>query len=587
MSTSWDWKTNISEKAINKTVALGTSNYVPKVQSGALFQGQPDDPQIYLYGGVTPDVNTSFTDYQAPTTNQYTLWGFNTDSYGWTQYDVMIHVPGRPSWGAFAEVPEHGLAFYLNGLVTNMSSAATETANISASDMGGMVVLDLQNHTATNRSTDTVADSPRVRGGMVVIPQIGKMGVLVSLGGATGIGQSLHPVSMNQVNIFDIETVITTSSSSESSSDSSGWYRQTITGEAPSPRVDFCVVVVAAPDNSSFNIYMYGGKNTTSLFLAGQDEYFDDIWVLSIPSFTWTKVYQGVLPRFGHTCHVVGNRQMITVGGINGTTSHGTNASGTESASATTDSCDWEWMGVAILDLTSMAWGSVFDRDKPRYQVSALISAVVGGGPDGGATRLLPDDGWTSAAVANLFTGSSSLSAPYAPPSPNAAGPDEADDDKDNRNVGAIVGGAVGGGGGFLVVLAALGLWWNRRRKKKKRKRERRDIAEGAAELGEQKEDNPQTTTISPGTGTDSYLVPLTPLSELGGSPVISELPANQIAVELADRHGYDRDSWRPGEREEITLHKRYDKDGSEGDWNEREEEGGQQQAGMESGLDK
>ncbi len=76
MRTSWDWKTNVSEQVINKTVALGTSNYVPRVQSGALFHGgsgAPDDPQIYLYGGVTPDVNTSFENFQAPTTNQYTL----------------------------------------------------------------------------------------------------------------------------------------------------------------------------------------------------------------------------------------------------------------------------------------------------------------------------------------------------------------------------------------------------------------------------------------------------------------------------------------------------------------------------------
>lgn len=74
MSTSWDWKTNISEKAINKTVASGTSNYVPRVQSGVLYHGMPDDDQVYLYGGVTPDINTSFTDWQAPTTNQYTLY---------------------------------------------------------------------------------------------------------------------------------------------------------------------------------------------------------------------------------------------------------------------------------------------------------------------------------------------------------------------------------------------------------------------------------------------------------------------------------------------------------------------------------
>lgn len=74
-------------------------------------------------------------------------WGFNTDSYQWTQYDVMLDVPQRPSWGAFVEAPEHGLAFYLNGLVTNMSSAATAEANTAAADLGGMVVLDLQNHT--------------------------------------------------------------------------------------------------------------------------------------------------------------------------------------------------------------------------------------------------------------------------------------------------------------------------------------------------------------------------------------------------------------------------------------------------------
>ncbi len=64
----------------------------------------------------------------------------------------MLDVPQRPSWGAFVEAPEHGLAFYLNGLVTNMSSAATAEANTPAADLGGMVVLDLQNHTVLTHS---------------------------------------------------------------------------------------------------------------------------------------------------------------------------------------------------------------------------------------------------------------------------------------------------------------------------------------------------------------------------------------------------------------------------------------------------
>jgi hypothetical protein len=72
MTTSWDWKTNISEVVVNKS-ATTTGNYPPNVQSGALFQGPPDDPQIYLYGGATPSINQSFPKWQWPTTNQYTL----------------------------------------------------------------------------------------------------------------------------------------------------------------------------------------------------------------------------------------------------------------------------------------------------------------------------------------------------------------------------------------------------------------------------------------------------------------------------------------------------------------------------------
>lgn len=218
---------------------------------------------------------------------------------------------------------------------------------------------------------------------------------------------------------------------------------------------------------------------------------------------------------------------MITVGGINGTK---------------TDNCDWEWMGVAILDLTSMAWGSVFDSSKASYQVSPLVSAVIGGGLDGGASKLLPDGGWTSIPVANLFTGTSSQTAPYTPPNANSS--DDGNSGSSGSNVGAIVGGAVGGGVGLLLILGTLGLWWNRR----KNQRKWRDGATELAGPSEHKDEIPQ--------GTDP-ITPLSPVSELGGSTMISELPENQIPVELGDRSNYDRNSWRPGEGEEITLNVR------------------------------
>ncbi|KAI0869708.1 hypothetical protein GGS24DRAFT_511673 [Hypoxylon argillaceum] len=425
LSVSWDWKTNVSEKFVEKTSALGTSNSIPVVQSGALFQGNPDDPQIYLYGGVTSDINTSFVDWQGPTTSQYTLWGLNTQTFGWTQYDVSLTAPERPSWGFWSEIPDRNQAFYMNGLVNNLSSADTRIANVPNMGLEGMVVLDLQHHTASNRSTDVItSDKPRTRGGMVFIADVGSSGILVSLGGATGIGDSLQLVLMNSLDIYDVNSTL----SPNSADSSNGWWTQTVDGEVPSPRVDFCAVVVSAPDKSSFNIHLYGGWDP----IKRVD--FDDIWVLTIPSFTWIKVYEGKLPRWGHTCHVVGQRQMLTVGGTN-STSYPTN-------------CDWEWMGVAVLDLSTMAWGSIFDRNKPAYQVHPMISDIIGGGPDGGATILRPESGWSSTHIAQLFTGTMDQTASFIPPDTSDSNSTTGNSDGNGAgraNVGAIVGGTVGG----------------------------------------------------------------------------------------------------------------------------------------------
>lgn len=117
---------------------------------------------------------------------------------------------------------------------------------------------------------------------------------------------------------------------------------------------------MSAPDNSSHEIYLYGGKGETQLF--------DDVYVLSVPAFTWVKITQGNSPRYGHTCHLVGRSQMVTVGGAN--------------SDNLTAWCDWESRGLAILDLNKprgSGWGSVFNANAKDYQVSEAIYAVIGG----------------------------------------------------------------------------------------------------------------------------------------------------------------------------------------------------------------
>lgn len=84
-------------------------------------------------------------------------WGFDTETYEWTQYDVLMNVSNRPSWGAFAEIPEHGLAFYLNGAVDNMSTLQDQFGETAPQTLQGMVVLDLVHHKAS-----LVADSDHV-----------------------------------------------------------------------------------------------------------------------------------------------------------------------------------------------------------------------------------------------------------------------------------------------------------------------------------------------------------------------------------------------------------------------------------------
>jgi len=172
----------------------------------------------------------------------------------------------------------------------------------------GMIVLNTTAGTVTNISTVANTTEPRTRGALQYIPGIGARGILVLVGGtskpSTELDSALSYINMTEIDVFDVASLYT-------SSNSTGWYKQQATGNIPAPRGLFCMVLASAPDNSSHNLYIYGGINEATR------TYYDDVYVLSIPSFTWTMVYgEGNGPKYGHTCHLVGNRQMLTVGGI-------------------------------------------------------------------------------------------------------------------------------------------------------------------------------------------------------------------------------------------------------------------------------
>ncbi|KAB2578219.1 Cell wall anchored protein [Lasiodiplodia theobromae] len=441
-SESWNWETNLSISTWNKSASTPRP---PTSLRGHLFQGLPSDPKIYLYGGADFTSNSSQHNYSS--SNAGLLWAYDTVERGdWESINISEASLWQPTRGAHAEAPDLGLAFYLNGEAGTVESIevwgnlSTQTAHLE-----GMIILDTANatgRTAWNVSTEAMTGgTPRSGAGMVYVSEMGESGALVVVGGIAreplinDDPASGELINLNEIQIWDVDSWL----SSPSTDNNNGtWYTQTATGTVPALRADFCLTAATAADGSSHNIYLYGGRNPKSGTL------YDDVYALSLPSFTWTKLFEGQSPRWGHTCHLVPNStQLLTLGGALDL-NHAT--------------CDWEWHGVAVLDVWSVTWNNYFDAAARPYKVSQGVAEVVGGGDEGGATLTAPAGGWETAALAGLFK-QSAASSSTTTSTAAASG-------AKRSKTGAIVGGVVGGVCGVaLVALHAFFLLRRRRRR--------------------------------------------------------------------------------------------------------------------------
>lgn len=306
----------------------------------------------------------SFPGFQWPQDDYYTLWSYNTSDEVWTEHSVNDAAPWRPSAGAHAEALDQGLAFYFNGELDSGSS--TETQSFGSNEkvfLEGMVVLNLTDGTARNVSTQAVSGSqPRSRGILQYVPGIGEKGILVAIGGTwknvTDRDQTDQSnfVDMGTIDVFDIASLY----SSNTSAPASAWYSQAASGQTPGDRASFCSVLASAPDNSSHNIYIISGNNQVT------NTFYDDVYVLSLPSFTWTNLYNSSSGRYGHTCHRVNNRQTFVVGGSTW-------------YQFTEGGCDFESHGIGILDITDITYPTTYTPTDAEYQLPGALVSTIGG----------------------------------------------------------------------------------------------------------------------------------------------------------------------------------------------------------------
>lgn len=279
----------------------------------------------------------------------------------------------------------------------------------------------------------------RADGVLVYVPGYSDNGIIVDLAGGTND-------SFTQLNVIDVFDIA-----------SSTWYKQATEGTYPDVRVNPCAVAASSADGTSTQIYLFGGQN---LIPYGSQTQYDDMWILTLPSFTWIKVDtddQSVPPaRAGHVCHIW-NSQMVVIGGYVGQDL----------------SCDSP--GIYVFNTSSLQWQSEYtalagtdddlnrqrsQKDDPNalqgsygYQVPAAVQSVIGGNAVGGATVTAPAQTPTGGPLATgspatytvTGTDGSVVTQTAKPGSGGSSG-------SSGPNIGAIVAGVVAGLL-FLVVL--------------------------------------------------------------------------------------------------------------------------------------
>ncbi|KAK4626972.1 Kelch repeat-containing protein [Fulvia fulva] len=306
-----------------------------------------------------------------------------------------------------------------------------------------VITYDMTDPDSPWRKMQFYDDTPRAEGAMFYIPA-SDAGMLVYFGGVQQNASGNYTgVPMDTIYLYDIGAA--------------RWFAQQTSGRTPPPRRRFCGGVSWPEDRSSYNIYFFGGALPYDETGTG----YGDVWILSLPSFTWT-LYWPDAPENRHhslSCDVINKGQMIVMGGY--------------WPNSSIPGCDVPaiW-GMHNLNLGSdnaqrAAWYQYLPN-LTDYTVPPNLTVAIGGNNTGGATLVTPAAGFSSSDLGvylarKATTSTRTATRPLTPATSSAtSGPGGS-----GSNTGAIAGGVVGGVVG-LALIAALLFFCLRRRKRAK-----------------------------------------------------------------------------------------------------------------------
>ncbi|KAF5026503.1 hypothetical protein F66182_1425 [Fusarium sp. NRRL 66182] len=435
----------------------------PEVSMGYLWH---DYNNLYLYGGQVSDAPIAEPGPES-------VWRYSIHDQEWTEFKNPKTSAGnesepgnrpvhRAAEGAGLSVPELGLSWYFGG---HLDWATTPGWSRHTDRVYLKSLLEFTHPGYVNTGVDSLSDgtgagesgayrniteagiqsgnfTERADGVLVFVPGWGEQGVLIGLAGGTN---ETFTEDLRTLNVYDIAN--------------SEWFHQETSGDAPTVRVNPCAVIASAPDASSFQIYVFGGQDLPF----GNQTQLDDMYILTIPSFTWIKVDQNdenrPAARAGHSC-VMYDGQIVVVGGV-----------------GEDITCD---PGMYVFDATSLEWKDKYkagDHDSDHhadnfvlagshgYRVPDAVREVVGGDEDGSATVTTPAAG--PATGGPFLTGKPPVftvtSGPTATIQVGETGAASPDDEGSGVNGGLVAAGVIAGVFGALACYLGFCAWLYRR----------------------------------------------------------------------------------------------------------------------------
>ncbi|KAK5337279.1 hypothetical protein LTR98_006394 [Exophiala xenobiotica] len=413
---------------------------------------------LYLYGG-------EFSDSPVELPTPFSTWAYDISSSSWTELSNPQTSSGdnsepanqavqRAAEGAGVSVPSIGRGFYFGGHLDGYTTPDWSQSiarvyikglleytypgysNAAVSNSGTAGSAGIYRNITEGGVQDSSGFPERADGVLVYVPGYSKQGIIIGLAGGTN-------ATFTQMNVIDVYDIA-----------SSTWYKQATSGPTPEIRVNPCAIAVSAADGTSTQVHMYGGQN---LVPYGEQIQYDDMWILTVPSFTWIKVDTSnqATPgaRAGHTCNVW-NAQMVVVGGYVGQDV----------------SCDSP--GIYVFNTSSLTWqndyyaldGDGSDDDLNRqssqqddasalqgsygYEVPLLVQSVIGGNSVGKATVTAPAQTATQGPLATGQPLTYSVTATAVPGASGTSSPSSGNGGSGGSGSGSDSGSSSGSGGG-------------------------------------------------------------------------------------------------------------------------------------------